>query len=209
MRHHLPPCSVCGSRRQRPECNQCALRTQVLAGSAEEQHRFFDAERVALMQKPRTPVELAGMPLTVALVSCGAFKRKEPGPHRAADLYIGRLFKLAFWHAIDHHDDVMILSALHGLVPPHQELEPYDYAMHQMTRQERGEWGKTVVGELMTHYPMTRLQLTLFAGQAYTQPVVAAISRAHIQHWGLSQPLQGLDLFERMAWFKRFKEEDS
>lgn len=67
----------------------------------------------------------------VAIIPCGQDKLDAPAP--AADLYCGDMFRLALAAArsITEGDDtqILVLSALHGLVTLDQVLAPYDLRM--------------------------------------------------------------------------------
>lgn len=70
-------------------------------------------------------------PIRLVVIPCTGSKLPEPAPARF--LYTGATFPAALEaaHAIIGRTDgsVMILSALHGLVDPWQELAPYDVKM--------------------------------------------------------------------------------
>lgn len=139
--------------------------------------------------------------MEIALVGCSKLKWKTNSTAPASRLYVGRLFKLAYRHAVNTADDVHIISALHGLVEPHQHLAPYDYSMVSMRADERREWGKRVVGQLLTHYPLRYLHISIYAGSTYVNPILLAIEEDGVP-WECEIPLQGMDLFERFQWFR-------
>ena len=139
------------------------------------------------------------LPLTVALVGCGKAKRAEPSP--ASELYTGSLFRMAYDHAERTADDVHILSALHCLVPPYQVLEPYDLSFPKMFFHEHDEWAQRVYSDLFTCYPMTPLHIVFYAGQQYIRPLVPYLDEQR-GYWTWENPLEGLDLFARLKWFR-------
>lgn len=67
---------------------------------------------------------VADIPLV--LIGCGATKRDRPAP--AAELYTGTYFGLALRaaRALVPDDRIRIISALHGLLPLHRTVGPYD-----------------------------------------------------------------------------------
>ena len=141
----------------------------------------------------------------LALVGCGKQKLITLEKVMARDLYVGRLFRAAFDHALRTADDVLILSALHALVEPTNRLSPYDFTMTQMLISEQIAWGRAVVHALKAHYPLTPLRITFYAGQQYIRPVMRAVGDSpagELNYWSFEDPLKGLDLFERLAWFK-------
>jgi len=143
----------------------------------------------------------SGVPRQVALVGCGKRKAVTDSDLPAHELYIGNPFRMAFRHAVETADDVHILSALHGLVSPYQRLAPYDMVMTQMLMSEQREWGRNVVSALKSSYPMTPIRLIFYAGSHYVRPVLAALE-PELGYCSYEDPLKGLDLFKRLAWFK-------
>jgi len=138
--------------------------------------------------------------LTLGLVGCG--KTKRAGRWSARDLYIGPLFRSSLRYAESHCDVVLILSALHGLVELHQELEDYDSALTQASRPDRERWGESVAAELLRRYDHETLSVTFLAGQGYIDPVVHAMSWQG-PHWTAITPLAGLGVGQRLAWLRR------
>jgi cytoplasmic iron level regulating protein YaaA (DUF328/UPF0246 family) len=65
----------------------------------------------------------------IVIIPCGGAKLTEPAP--AAELYTGSMFKDTLRTALTMTDpeNVLILSALHGLVTLDTVLEPYDLRM--------------------------------------------------------------------------------
>lgn len=143
----------------------------------------------------------SGKPRSVALVGCGKRKFATEAGVPAHQLYIGNPFRMSYAHAKETADDVLILSALHGLVEPTHRLAPYDYTMTQMLMSEQREWGINVVRALKVAYPLTPLRIIFYAGGHYVRPVVDAL-QPELGYWDYIDPLQGLDLFQRLAWFK-------
>lgn len=67
----------------------------------------------------------------IVIIPCGGSKLAEPAP--AAELYTGSMFKDTLRTALTMtaRENVLILSAKHGLVRLDQMLEPYDLKMGQ------------------------------------------------------------------------------
>lgn len=141
------------------------------------------------------------LPIDVALVGCGKMKAVTESDLPASELYIGNPFKMAFRHAMQTADDVHILSALHGMIPPHKRLAPYDYSMTKMFISDQRKWGIRVLTELKAAYPLTLLRIIFYAGQDYVRPIMDAVT-TETSYWAFENPLKGLGLFERLAWFK-------
>ena len=140
----------------------------------------------------------------MALVGCGKKKAVTEAGLPAHELYIGNPFRMAFSHARRTVDDVHILSALHGLVDPFQLLAPYDMGMTQMLMSEQREWGRQIVLSLRAAYPLTPLRIIFYAGAHYVRPVAAALE-SEKDYWTYEDPLKGMNLFQRLAWFKAQK----
>ncbi|WP_134672653.1 DUF6884 domain-containing protein [Halorussus marinus] len=74
------------------------------------------------------------------IVGCGSAKRDrelEPGTlfekrWPARDLYTSNYFGLKREYAEERGDQWMILSALHGLIPPTEEIKPYDVTIDDL-----------------------------------------------------------------------------
>jgi cytoplasmic iron level regulating protein YaaA (DUF328/UPF0246 family) len=82
---------------------------------------------------------------SIILVACCGPKMSEPAP--AADLYVSSLFKKARIYA-ERRGRWFILSALHGLVDPTEEIAPYDVTLKKMPAQKRREWGQKVRAQM-------------------------------------------------------------
>jgi hypothetical protein len=65
----------------------------------------------------------------LAIIPCGA--RKRQGIYPAADLYTGPYFRAALGWARRNADNILILSAKHGLIPLDFPVESYDLKMGQ------------------------------------------------------------------------------
>jgi hypothetical protein len=197
------PCSSCGARRLSGDCVRCWEREIAMRGSDDDWRRFEEEEKTRLRSDIHYDASgIDTVPLTIALVGCGKAKRGKGAP--ASDLYVGSLFKLALDHAERTADDVHILSALHGLVQPFQYLEPYNMTFSRMFIHEHDHWGQRVVSDIFTNYPMTPLRIVFYAGQQYIRPFLKW-SAHQMGYWTWENPLEGLDLFQRLAWFRERK----
>lgn len=178
-----------------------------MAGSEEDRLRFAHDEHERQAAEDRSLIDAdrreGVSPLTIALVGCS--KQKRYGDLPAQDLYIGRLFRMAFEHALNTADDVHILSALHGLVAPHQVISPYDLSITRLLLSEQDDWGRQVVDGLFFAYPLTPLHLVFYAGYQYVRPILSAASGQEA-YWTWETPLEGLDLFARLRWFQAHQE---
>lgn len=116
-------------------------------------------------------------------------------------MYTGQLFKLAYAHALRNADDVHIISALHGLLSPFDEIDYYDLTLNKMLLSEQRAWADGVVDDLFMSYPLTRLRLVFYAGQAYIRPILEAAYQQS-GYWDMENPMEGLDLFQRLRWLR-------
>lgn len=198
------PCSLCGSRAFRDGCQRCVLRrdAEISFEAAEELREeetlqgVYKNAAIALesLQRGRGTI-------TVALVGCSKQKANHAGGLPASDLYAGRLAQAGLAYARSMGWDVHFLSALHGILPPHARIAPYDLCIQRLLPSERKEWGNRVVGELLASYPLQPLDIIFLAGNAYVEPVLEAIP-SQVAYWTYDEPLKGMDLFERLRWFK-------
>jgi hypothetical protein len=131
------------------------------------------------------------------IVGCGA--RKAAEACEAAALYTGPLFVAARRHAEASGLPWRILSAEHALVQPDTVLEPYD---HRLVPAEVPQLGARLVPQLealaasLELGGLAELRLELHAGRLYAEA---------LQHAGAvySDPLQGLQVGQRLQWYKR------
>lgn len=189
------PCSQCGSLTYNPSCRRCEM-GRIACCDDEELTRFQEEERARLY---RVSIPCRDhLPLDVTLVGCGKLKHASRRP--AKDLYRGNLFRSAMRYAEETADDIQILSALHGVLNPFEEIEPYDLSMIQVGREGRRMWGHRVVGQLLQLYPLSYLRITILAGRHYADPLFSAAEKEGAP-WDFELPLDGLTLGQRLKWF--------
>ena len=131
----------------------------------------------------------------IGLVSCSSAKLDRAAPAR--ELYTSTLFRLSLAYAEATCERVYVLSAMHGLVELHRELEPYDFTLR--TRAGAEVWAIGVAGELaLLHGP--RAELLLLAGARYCDPLTRELElRYGFARARMHQPLRGLQIGERLA----------
>lgn len=132
--------------------------------------------------------------MTIGLVACSKTKLDRPAPAR--ELYTSPLFRAASAYAERTYDRWLILSALHGLVEPDQEIEPYDVTLTRMTVKERRAWcalvtNQPLAGEL-SGFVRAGGRIYLHAGQLY---------RAPFRPTGIVVPLEGLGIGRQLQWY--------
>ena len=129
----------------------------------------------------------------IGLVGCSRRKQAHPAP--ACELYASPLFRLASGYCAVACEFWYILSARHGLVEPADVLAPYDQSLHALGRAGREAWARRVVGQLEQRGLLGRgHRFLLHAGAAYADPLASLI--------GAEQPLAGLGIGSRLAWYR-------
>lgn len=128
----------------------------------------------------------------IGLISCSAQKLDYGAPAR--ELYSSALFRKSLAYAEPRCSASYVLSAEHGLVELDQQLEPYNTRLGG----KREAWARGVADALVARISRAETYL-LLAGAAYADPLVAALrTRGHRGH--IRQPLQGLEIGERLRW---------
>jgi hypothetical protein len=135
---------------------------------------------------------------SLILVGCCAEKLARIA--RARDMYRSTLFRKAAQYA-DKRGDWQVISAAYGLIKPDSQMAPYDCAMSSLDAEARAQWARSVARQLeaLAHFwEVERLEVSLLAGKDYATwvPLVAPWCTVH-------QPLQGLQVGERLHWFNQ------
>jgi hypothetical protein len=157
--------------------------------AAEATRRRREAARVAALE--------ALGPQTVVLVSCGAQKGKERA--RARDLYTSTLFRKARAFAERHGDAYFIISALHGLVSPDQELSPYNFKLSQLRHAERFDWGDRVARAIRRQVPAGS-RIIILAGRLYRDALEWRLVR---YGFDVECPTRGQNIFQLMSYLTK------
>lgn len=134
------------------------------------------------------------------LIGCGA--RKLPHPAPARDLYTGSLFRAARGYAEATGRPWAIASALHGVLLPDQEVEPYDVRLP--TREaERDAWGERVAAQLWDLG--WRGLVEIHAGHDYARAVQQGLS---LGPRGLAGAIvmPGWPIGRRLQWYAQQRE---
>lgn len=133
----------------------------------------------------------------VALIGCGAQKAARTCPAR--EMYRSQLFQAALRWALLHCDRVFILSAKHGLLRLDDVVEPYDETLpHNVAG--RLAWGRKVGAQIVGAVGEIEARLVVLAGEKYADAVSFDDPEWEYE-W--EEPLRGLEIGERLAWFKR------
>jgi hypothetical protein len=137
------------------------------------------------------------MKKTMVLIACG--KNKRPVRSAAKDLYIGELFKKTRALVEKQNQQFRILSALHGLVIPEQELEPYDYTLNGQSKSVKREWAAAVAEHLTIQCPL-EWRYVIYAGRDYREFLVPLLQSAGFE---IEIPLEGLEIGEQLSFLKK------
>ncbi|MFT5424815.1 MAG: hypothetical protein ACI89L_002617 [Phycisphaerales bacterium] len=133
----------------------------------------------------------------VALVSCSFSKGPKACP--AQDLFISPLFLKMRQYAQANSKRWFILSALHGLVDPTTEIEPYKKTLNSASRDEQREWARRVYFQLQGKGLVnTGQRLMWLAGPKYLvdlQPMLPACKHR--------DPLKEMGTDERLIWLTK------
>lgn len=133
------------------------------------------------------------------VVGCGKQKvwRIHPGLGRvpAKDAYVSSLFRLSRRYAERHFpQNWFILSALHGLMSPDEQITDYDVELNTGSNHLAEATLRIQCAKLLAPYS----EVVCFAGKAYSQ----LLKRALAVDQRIETPLMSLGLFERMKWLK-------
>jgi cytoplasmic iron level regulating protein YaaA (DUF328/UPF0246 family) len=129
------------------------------------------------------------------LIACS--NKKLDHPAKGRDLYQGQAFKFALRASERAEADVIILSALHGVVALDEHIEPYDKALCNMTKAERAKWTS-----------MTRILLKLMSAQDREITVLAGAQYATAVEGfpNVRLPLKGLGIGQQLQTLKHLGE---
>ena len=157
------------------------------------------ARRRALIEAERKAARAAaGLDTTpdeppLYLVACSGSKLETHA--KARDLYTGQAFRFAMQAAERARADVLILSALHGVVDPDAWLTPYNVTLNDMTAAERATWATRTAAELEPH---RHREIVVLAGQHYAAAVEGFPN--------VTRPLAGLGIGQQLAALKTLNE---
>ncbi len=133
----------------------------------------------------------------VALVGCAAQKAKHRTKARV--LYTSALFRTSLEYAEKTCDEVLIVSALYGIIPPDQVIEPYNRKLDEFGLRDREDWGCRE----MTTFARREVKpvVVILAGKLYADALMYGA------HWhNLPRPETPLDKIagvgKRIAWLR-------
>lgn len=134
--------------------------------------------------------------MRVALIGCGA--QKAATTCSASELYRSQLFQASLRWALINCDRAFVLSAKHGLLDLDTLVEPYDQALPR-DRAGREVWGSRVGAQLVAAVGEVEATLVCLAGEKYADAISFDVPE---WEYGWEEPLRGLEIGERLAWFK-------
>jgi hypothetical protein len=165
------------------------------AGLGPDRVGFLRQRRVDTPEPPPLP------PSETDIILVGCVSTKCPTPAPARDLYVSALFDRRRAYAEAADKPWLILSALYGVVDPHEVIEPYDVSLKEMSYRERREWALQVVAQLRDRLgALAGTDFELHAGAAYAHPLVDLLSSAGAR---VARPIEGLRIGEQLQWYDR------
>ena len=136
---------------------------------------------------------------TLGLISCT--KTKQNHKCKASEMYSASdLFKKAYAYCTKKYDAVAILSAKYGLLLPHDEIEPYDLTLNDMSSKEREAWAEKVFKQMKSRLNLKDLDKVYFhAGKCYREHLIPKLEEICIT---CETPLKNLIIGKQKAWYK-------
>ncbi len=134
----------------------------------------------------------------VVLVACVGRKLDRAAP--AAELYRSPWFRKARRYAELVGERWWILSARYGLVAPDEVIEPYDRTLRRMPARRRRLWTYQVLENLTLTTVPTWDKVTILAGRAYRELLVAWLL---YRGYTVSVPMEGLGIGQQLRWLNR------
>lgn len=129
------------------------------------------------------------------LIACAAKKLPHAAP--ASVLYQSTLFRLSLAFARSlRPDTIFILSALHGLLPLEEMVEPYDVTLNLMPKKERVAWSDRVLAQLRRAADLQEDRFTFLAGSRYRERLIPHLRHAEV-------PLRGLRIGEQLQFLAK------
>lgn len=136
--------------------------------------------------------------MKLGLISCA--KSKQNYPCRADEMYRSSApFSKAHDYAIVQYDRVAILSAKHGLLLPHEVIEPYEQTLKTMRRKAKKQWADRVYKQLKDKFDFKIISEIFFhAGMDYREYLIPLMRREGVR---VQVPLEGLRQGKQLQWY--------
>ncbi len=147
--------------------------------------------------------------MTPDLVLIGCGKSKVEQRAAAKDLYTGSLFRARRRYAEASGAPWRIISALHHVLHPDEEVDPYDWTIRDVKRQRTvygdavGRWASRcwmMLSDDADLYGWHHIELHIGAG--YAMPMLRSAPKAYI----ITTPLATLQIGEQLRWYREAME---
>jgi len=147
--------------------------------------------------------------MTPDLVLIGCGKSKVEQRAAAKDLYTGSLFRARRRYAEASGAPWRIISALHHVLHPDEEVEPYGWTIRDINRQRVifgdpvSQWSGRCWSMLSADaalYGWTHVELHIGAG--YALPLLMSAPPSYI----ITTPLATLQIGEQLRWYREARE---
>lgn len=131
---------------------------------------------------------------SIAIVACSKTKMAVTRA-LARDLYCSRLFNLSRRYAERYCDDWRILSAMHFVVSPDQEIETYERSLSFFKREGLETWADHCRSRLHATWPHGSARFILLGSAAYGKALEGLAN--------VERPLKGMGIGQQIAWLSR------
>lgn len=163
---------------------------------------FNATQSLAALGPSPAPAPSAPMAKTsgrlIVLIACSSTKQHFPVPARS--LYRSDLFRksLAWAHGVGANQ-IMVLSAKHGLVQLDEVVAPYDETLSRTSAQERFHWASRT-WESLAPLIQPGDAIVLLAGRRYRDPLIPLMLEHGISKEMILAPLEGLGIGQQKRW---------
>jgi len=173
---HLPFC----------DCRACATLRDDGIDTRSYGSNEHNMGRAAHNQNMLMRAQKVAMRLKVGLIACCG--QKLEGRHAAGEIYQSALFKKSKEWVEANCDKWFILSAKHGLLEPHQEIDAYDQTLNDYTVMQRNEWSNRVRDQMAD---LSNDELFVLAGENYC---------GWTKGLNVERPLAGKGIGQQLQW---------
>lgn len=136
--------------------------------------------------------------MEVAVINCGADKQYKKC--KAKDLYTGSLFVASRKYVESvYGNNYCILSAKYHVLMPDDIIEPYDMFLGNFKKQEKEEWWKISVDQLLNKFPENTVY-HFYAGQDYIKGILPILQDAGRKY---ECYLNNLGMGYKIQWFQQ------
>ncbi len=135
----------------------------------------------------------------IGLVGC--VKQKTRKAQMAQDLYISTLFGGRRSYVEANCDEWWILSALHGLVGPKEELAPYEFTLKKLGVRDRRAWTSKLMIDIEERiHPLRGETFEVHAGAEYRNfGLIAGLTRIGCN---VVIPTEGMPIGKQLKFYR-------